>query len=66
MSLMVLLGESENLWMDIDKVVSIRMGLYMVRFNNLRDKETIVRKGIYFLIKNVYSETLKWGTQHQQ
>ncbi|KAJ8438752.1 hypothetical protein Cgig2_020307 [Carnegiea gigantea] len=61
-------GFVRRIWkpLDIDKVVSIRMGLYMVRFNNLRDKETIVSKGICFLIKNVYSETLKWGTQHQQ
>jgi len=43
-------GFVHRIWtsMDIDKVLMVRKGVFLVRFNNLLDKMTVVQRGFYF------------------
>jgi len=40
--------------MDIDKVVMVRKGVFLVRFCNLFDKMTVVQGGVYFFDKKSF------------
>lgn len=34
--------------MDIDKVVIVKRGIYLVKFYNIQDQISIVQRGLYF------------------
>ena len=43
-------GFVHRIWksMDIDKVIIVRKGVFLVRFTNLLDKMTVLHRGLYF------------------
>ena len=60
----VMQGFIKCIWatLDIDKIILVRKGVFLVRFRNIQDKQTVEKRGIYyfdskpFLVKHKNSE----------
>ena len=59
----VMQGFIKRIWstLDIDKIIQVRKGVFLVRFGNLQDKHIVERRGHIILILNPFLS--KDGTQ---